>query len=309
MGRPIGVGRTNTPCPACKDWRISTTHEEKCLKPARERRAAVKALGLCYRCKDTPSSEAHQAICLRYIRGKNLENLLIGNCTSCEAPKDSETHAKCLQVVNERRKQLSDADLCRDCQNPLTSDEHLPCLEKRRNKEGRCWKCGFLIDSNEHQECKEEQNKAARRLYQEKLVTGECVAHHGRKAVVNTRCSECWMRSLATLSVGASKNWQVLKDLWDSQGGLCAYTGVALVEGDGASVDHKTPKARGGTNTLGNVHWVLFEINKTKDMLTDEEFLIICKHNYETKDRNDSTLDKHTKNFIVVWEYQLRKGK
>lgn len=56
----------------------------------------------------------------------------------------------------------------------------------------------------------------------------------------------------------------------------CALTGVALVPGDGASLDHIVPRSRGGTSAPSNLRWVTTDANTAKGALSDAEFLVMC---------------------------------
>ena len=66
-----------------------------------------------------------------------------------------------------------------------------------------------------------------------------------------------------------------LRDLWESQKGLCALTGKPL-EGT-AQLDHIIPLARGGMDVKSNFRWVIPQANRAKRELLDEEFLELCR--------------------------------
>ena len=53
----------------------------------------------------------------------------------------------------------------------------------------------------------------------------------------------------------------------------CNYTGIKLIQGVNASLDHKIPRHRGGSNHINNLHWIDREINRMKGTLTHNEFL------------------------------------
>jgi len=61
--------------------------------------------------------------------------------------------------------------------------------------------------------------------------------------------------------------------LLDKQNRRCPYSGRLLLIGDNASIDHKIPLDRGGTNDLTNLQWVDYHVNIMKWYRTDEEFL------------------------------------
>lgn len=70
------------------------------------------------------------------------------------------------------------------------------------------------------------------------------------------------------------------------QGGKCAYTGRELVPGTNASLDHKIPKALGGTNDLENLQWVETNVNRAKNALAEDEFLSMCRAVVQHMERN-----------------------
>ncbi len=63
---------------------------------------------------------------------------------------------------------------------------------------------------------------------------------------------------------------------FDKQGGRCIYTGVNLIMGDNATLDHKVPKSRGGSDSIENIQWVTRTINQMKTDMTHEEFVQMC---------------------------------
>jgi hypothetical protein len=79
-----------------------------------------------------------------------------------------------------------------------------------------------------------------------------------------------WMRSFKLKGITARD----LASIWRRQRGLCALTGRKLDRS--AQIDHKLPKARGGTDELGNLQWLCKEVNLAKRALTDEEFTALC---------------------------------
>jgi 5-methylcytosine-specific restriction endonuclease McrA len=49
------------------------------------------------------------------------------------------------------------------------------------------------------------------------------------------------------------------------------------VIGINASVDHRTPKSKGGSNELDNLQWVDIRINKMKGDMTHEKFVVFLQ--------------------------------
>lgn len=74
---------------------------------------------------------------------------------------------------------------------------------------------------------------------------------------------------------------EYLADLWDTQGGKCAYSGRDLYFGDGpnygggnASVD-RTDSSKG--YVPGNVRWVDVNINRAKWEQDPQSFIQMCR--------------------------------
>ena len=62
-----------------------------------------------------------------------------------------------------------------------------------------------------------------------------------------------------------------LRALYEKQGGKCAFSGLPLSVGT-TSLDHKTPKARGGADSIDNLQFLHRSINGMKHDMTMEEF-------------------------------------
>ena len=78
---------------------------------------------------------------------------------------------------------------------------------------------------------------------------------------------------------------EMLRQIWTEQGGKCALTGIQMEIGGGgksrtplvASVDHKIPKAAGGTNSKENLQWVCFAVNAAKADMSQADFIALCR--------------------------------
>lgn len=56
----------------------------------------------------------------------------------------------------------------------------------------------------------------------------------------------------------------------------CALTGEKLTPNT-AELDHKTPKSKGGEDSLPNLQWLDKTVNRMKGRMTVEEFVAVCK--------------------------------
>lgn len=91
------------------------------------------------------------------------------------------------------------------------------------------------------------------------------------------RCPKCFFRRLARRHLGNIALWPRLRDMFTDQAGRCRYTGAVLVLGGNASLDHRTPKSRGGSDHTKNLQWVVNRVNDAKGNMTHEEFVAMCR--------------------------------
>lgn len=86
-------------------------------------------------------------------------------------------------------------------------------------------------------------------------------------------CLKHWCKAVRTADFRVKDKYTVLElvELWSKQDGKCAITGLPIVAGDTAELDHIVPLASGGSGKIHNVHWLHFSVNKMKwDMSMDE---------------------------------------
>jgi 5-methylcytosine-specific restriction endonuclease McrA len=73
--------------------------------------------------------------------------------------------------------------------------------------------------------------------------------------------------------LGNRNRWRELDVLLKKQNSCCPYTGIELVMCENASLDHKFPASKGGSNEISNLQWVYLPINSMKLDHTEDEFL------------------------------------
>lgn len=75
-----------------------------------------------------------------------------------------------------------------------------------------------------------------------------------------------------------------LEDLRVKQNNLCALTGRHLTP-ENVSLDHCIPVQKGGSHLIENCQLVCEEINRSKNALTNEEFIALCREVVAWADR------------------------
>jgi len=159
---------------------------------------------------------------------------------------------------------------------------------EERRKAGMCTICGCTNDT-EHKICSKckKEKKISRKSLNEyshennlcavcgktAVITGTLMHHKTRKRLL---CEKHYFATMATTATGYGKNGPMLKELFEEQRGLCAYTGEKLTLGLNASVDHFVPKVAGGSSEKENLRWVLWSINKMKFKYSYEKFVSMC---------------------------------
>jgi 5-methylcytosine-specific restriction endonuclease McrA len=67
-----------------------------------------------------------------------------------------------------------------------------------------------------------------------------------------------------------------IREMLEGQGRRCALTGRELTP-ENCSLDHVLPLTKGGEHSPSNAQLVTMEVNKAKGMMTEEEFIQLCK--------------------------------
>ncbi len=79
----------------------------------------------------------------------------------------------------------------------------------------------------------------------------------------------------AKQKVCASKVAELVK-LVELQGFRCALSGVEISV-ENVALDHKQALSRGGTDALSNLQWIEKDVNRAKGVMTNDEFIAMCK--------------------------------
>lgn len=90
-------------------------------------------------------------------------------------------------------------------------------------------------------------------------------------------CEHHWFVSVTYSARPRTRDVDGIKRLFVQQSGRCAYTGILLIQGANASLDHIVPRARGGTSATSNLQWVDLAVNLAKRALSHEQFVEMCR--------------------------------
>jgi hypothetical protein len=195
-----------------------------------------------------------------------------GLCISCGKNPARKGKVKCADCAEQHQsaritkcRQAADAGLCSKCHKTKAIDGQT-----------KCTKCSSQLRIINGRHIKRLREK------------GICTSCGSTKALPNrTKCSKCAVKRIAEHS---GTTYEIAMKLWYKQQGVCAYTGVKLTLGCGASIDHKTPKSRGGNDEASNLQWISDAANRAKLTMTDQEYRDFIKLNYLYQNRTDAVL-------------------
>lgn len=150
-------------------------------------------------------------------------------------------------------------------------------IKQRRRDAGLCTACAKPNTSTKATcaDCRQKVREAQRVIVGQYRAQGLCACGKNCRTV-GTLCKPCWFKSRARLCGLGTQNWQLLRQLLIEQNFRCAYTNEPLILGRDATIDHKMPRTRGGSNAIENLHWVTQRVNAMKSNYSHDEFLKIC---------------------------------
>lgn len=147
--------------------------------------------------------------------------------------------------------------------------------KSRLKSESLCVNCGKPAVASRYRcsECCEKDNKNNKQRKTKLKELGLCI-DCGKSEARNKslKCEMCTIKVTCRTHFGSTDRHQELQTLLNSQNRTCPYTGIKLVLGSNASLDHKVPKSAGGDNEIQNLQWVHVWINSMKGVLCEEEF-------------------------------------
>lgn len=158
---------------------------------------------------------------------------------------------------------------------------------KKDGLDRTCRVCGRKRASKYQKNNRDKVNKQRREREKIFIQNGRCTkcSQSADSNNVYSLCEKHFLGFTSLRHLGTTKYWSEIKILLESQNFKCAYSGVSLVLGKNASIDHiksisQFPNLK---NNLSNIHWVDLQVNLMKRELSEEKFLSIIKSIHEFK--------------------------
>ena len=168
---------------------------------------------------------------------------------------------------------------CASCASKFS--EHAKARASRLVTQGLCIQCMGSSASRVCPSCREKNTQARRGKVLERERSGICVKC-GKEPCVksNRRCATCCLKHSAWTYFKSTNRWADFQSLFNSQHGVCPYSGRSLTIGFDAEIDHIIPRSAGGTDELSNLQWVHSDVNKMKAHQLPEQFLSLVAEIY-----------------------------
>lgn len=178
---------------------------------------------------------------------------------------------------------------CRSCATKVQATANARKEAKRKewamSGDLVCNGCGAILPDATFKRCEkcrqyhnDHWNKTNPARLDKKTSIGECAACSADALLRSRYCKKHFLdNSLRKYRISMGdygKFWDKL----EMQGFRCHYTGIEIIPGVNASIDHKVPVSRGGSRTdIANCVWCDRDINAFKNDATDDEFIALCK--------------------------------
>ncbi len=181
----------------------------------------------------------------------------------------AKTHCNCGAV------RVGKSSRCETCQK-TRNDSYQQMVEDRRQK-GLCVLCGEAEAPTGYATCEKCREGAAARTKERResrLKAGLCYKcgvnpHLG----TNSTCQPCKLKMHSVYLFKNARQALALQEMFDRQGGRCAYSGLPIEIGKNAELDHIIPESEGGKTELANLQWVHCMVNQMKYNFMEAVFL------------------------------------
>ena len=178
---------------------------------------------------------------------------------------------------------------CRACSSKIQDNANARKEAKRKEWANAgdliCNGCGAHLGNAEFKLCekcrqyhRDHGNRTRQSRMERKLADGACAACSAKALHKSRYCKKHFLdNTLRKYGISINEYDLFWKKL-EHQEFRCYYTGIEIIPGVNASLDHKIPRSRGGKQSdIDNCVWCDRNINAFKNDATDEEFVNLCK--------------------------------
>ena len=197
-------------------------------------------------------------------RKLQTERIALGLCLYCGRPVEAGPNRHLCSAC--RKKSLISQDRSRE----------------KKIRERKCHDCGKTLGPVEKRKrcpaCSENRRTASLNRRIRFKQSGACESC-GSESIINNGkfrlCETCYLKFASKRHFGTRLKWKALKEMWETQQGICPYTKRQLTLGLDASLDHVYPASRFPhlKYDMGNLQWVHYRVNEMKKDWTPDEFL------------------------------------
>lgn len=234
-------------------------HCKKCNKKSSDRKYQKKLKRKCISCHEILKLDIWGELCEK--------------CKKCKI---------CSKIIDAKIPNK----LCNECKIKNQKKIKNETKNKRKNN-GLCIICGKMNDTKNLncKECYKIINKRDNFYRKNQLLKGLCTKCDEPLLKGTSYCLIHYIKQKTYSHFGSCKRWQELLDLFNEQN-ICPYTKKQLTIGLDASLDHKMPKSKGGSNEISNLQWVYHKVNYMKRNLLESEFLNLIQLVYKNIPNN-----------------------
>ncbi len=172
--------------------------------------------------------------------------------------------------------------ICYRCEveKPFTEEFFMPHKHSKFGLVYLCRECTKLRKDELRTKFPDEHRTRRKNWSETNKKEGKCIKCSSlRLENSNNFCEKHYLQDVSHKYLGTKKRWVELKDKLEEQNYKCHYSGVELILGINASVDHTKPSIKYPElkNDIDNIKWVDIRVNRMKRELDEDEFIDLCK--------------------------------
>lgn len=143
----------------------------------------------------------------------------------------------------------------------------------------RCKSCENIIRKLHYKNNKQDYITRNKEWIKENKLNGKCVrCTQQTMETSNSFCEKHFLQNISHKMLGTKTRWKELYELLKAQEYKCSYTGIPLILGKNASIDHIKPQIKYPElkYEISNLCWVDIVVNRMKRDLEVQQFIILC---------------------------------